>query len=228
MTTRQSMTRLVRACALAAAAVLPIPALALPMGSQGTWMVMGERYPDSYELSVNYALTGSDALGVAYGSWDEPAHSGASGSHALKRDYSALTYTRLLHRWNLPDAQANLWFVGMFGSVRPSERPEHDTLGALSLLADYETTRIYTGGGLETMRAGSIRHDTAYARAGFSFYEVEYEDTQPWLIVEVKRERFSETAKNSVTPMLRFINRRYFVEVGANRDGAVFSFMLNF
>ena len=191
-------------------------------------MVMGERYPDSYELSANYALTRNDALGVAYGSWEESARAGATGPQILKRDYTALTYTRLLHRWNLPHAQANLWFAGMLGSVRPSERPDSDTLGALSLLADYETTRIYTGAGLEVMRASSIRHDTAYARAGFSFYEVEYEDTQPWLVVEVKRERFSEVSKNSVTPMLRFINRRYFVEVGANRDGAVFSFMLNF
>jgi hypothetical protein len=214
--------------ATVAAITLPTRLLALPMGSQGTWMVMGERYPDSYELSANYALTRSDALGVASGSWEESPHAGAPGTHMLKRDYTGLTYTRLLQRWNLPDAQANLWFVGMLGSVSPSERPGSETLGSLSVLADYETTRVYAGGGIELMRADALRHDSAYARTGFSFYEVEYEDTQPWLIVELKRERFSDVSKTSITPMLRFINKRYFVEVGGNRDGAVLNFMLNF
>lgn len=215
--------------ALLAVGLLPIPAQALPMGSQGSWMVMGDFTRDSQELAANYALTRRDAFGGAMGRWEEEPHAGAPHSHALRRDFSAVTYTRQLNRWNMPDAQANLWLVGMAGAVRARERSGSEAMGSLSLLADYETTRVYTGGGLETMRAqGGIRHDTAYARVGFSFYEVEYEETQPWLIVEAKRERYSAVTKNSVMPMLRFINRRYFVEVGGNRDGAMLNFMLNY
>lgn len=213
--------------ALLATGVLCTQAHALPMGSQGTWMIMGDFTRDSQELAANYAVTRRDAFGGAMGRWEEEPHAGAPHSHALRRDFAAVTYTRQLNRWNLPDAQANLWLVGMAGAVRPRERSGNEALGGLSLLADYETTRLYTGGGLEFMRAaGSIRHDTAYARVGFSFYEVEYEETQPWLIVEAKRERFSAVTKNSVMPMLRFINRRYFLEVGGNRDGAMLNFML--
>lgn len=216
------------AAAFCLAGLLPLTASALPMGSQGSWMVMGDSSPDGAKLSANYALTRNDALGAAVGRWEEEPHKGAPGSHMQRRDFAGLTYTRLLHRWNLPHAQANLWFVGMAGSARAQERAGSETLGSLSLLADFETTRVYTGAGVEIKRAGPLRHDTAYARAGFSFYEVEYEETQPWLILEAKRERYSLTTKNTVTPMLRFINKSYFVEVGGNRDGAVLNFMLNF
>jgi hypothetical protein len=208
--------------------IFALAAHALPMGSQGTWMVMGDRTPDFAKLSANYAFTRNDALGLAIGRWDEPAHAGAPRAHAYRRNFSGLAYTRLLQRWNLPDAQANLWLAGTLGSAQRSEHPGSDTMGSLAVLADYETTRLYTGAGIELKRAGTLRHDVSYARAGFSFYEVEYEETQPWLIVEAKRERYSASAKETITPMLRFINKRYFVEIGRNRDGAVVNFMLNF
>jgi len=78
----------------------------------------------------------------------------------------------------------------------------------------------------------SVRHLSccllAQASKTKSFYEVEYEETQPWLIIEAKRERYSASAKDTITPMLRLIHKRYFVEVGRNRDGAMLNFVLNF
>ncbi len=209
------------------AGLVSATAYALPMGSQGTWMIMGDFTRDGQEIAANHAVTRQDAFGGALGRWEEEPHSGAPHSHALRRDFAAITYTRQLHRWNLPHAQANLWLVGMAGAVRPRERSGDEAMGSLALLADYETTRVYAAGGLKGMRAeGNIRHDTAYARAGFSFYEVEYEETQPWLILEAKRERYGNATKDSVMPMLRFINRRYFLELGGNRDGAMLNLML--
>ncbi len=210
------------------ASLAAVPAAALPMGSQGTWMVMVDTTPDSAELAANHAFSPRDALGVAAARWDEKPHAGAPHAHALKRRFDSLTYTRQLHRWNLPDAQANLWFVAMAGSAQAQERTGSEGMGAVSLLADYETTRVYTGAGLRAMRSANLRHDTVYARAGFSFYEVEYEEVQPWLVLEVKRERYRHVTSNTVTPMLRLIHRRYFVELGGNRDGAVLNLMLNF
>jgi hypothetical protein len=228
MNTDAGLFRRLRGSVCTLACSVPLIVGALPMGSADTWMVMGERSAEDVELALNYATTGRDAWGLMAKRWDEMPHPGAPRSHGLRREFAGLTYTRLLRRWNLPHAQSNLWLVGMAGAARAAERSGSESSGSLALLADYETTRVYTGAGLERMRSGSWRHDTAYARAGFSFFEVEYEETQPWLVLEVKRERFTASTKDTVTPLLRLIHRRYFVELGRNRDGAVVNFMFNY
>ena len=82
------------------------------------------------------------------------------------------------------------------------------------------TARLY--------RAPGVNHDFASVRAGFSFYEVDYEETQPWLIVEARRMR-GLSEKIEVTPMLRLISNRYFVELGvSNTKQGRFNFMYIF
>ena len=218
-----------------------LPASALPMATQGFWMVMGEARADELSLSTNYALTRRDAFGVSGARYESPGHGAAMAGD--RRESASLTYTRLVQRWNLPDAQANLWFVGELGGLRAqglggAGRGNTRTLWSPAVLADWETTRLYAGGGLKTQHAGSWRRDTAYARTGFSFYEVEYEEVQPWFILEVKREReriplarpgpqtaFHRAAETEWMPMLRLIHRRWFLEFGARRGAAHFSFM---
>jgi hypothetical protein len=209
------------------------PALALPMASQGYWMVMGDFEEGTRKLSANYALTAQDAIGVAAARFESPAH-GGTGMRS-SRELAALTYTRLLHRWNMPDAQANLWFIGQAGSLRGQGLAGGTrTLLSPAVLADWETTRLYVGAGVEAKRAGDWRRESAYARTGFSLYEVEYEQVQPWILLEARREReripragamAHEVAKTEWMPMVRLIHRRWFLELGARRDTAHLSFM---
>jgi hypothetical protein len=211
-----------RRVALAAAGLwlAAASAQALPMGSVDTWMVMGDFAARSSDFAVNYALTPRDALGGAVGRWRTEPEAGSR-----RREYGALAYTRLLRRWNLPDAQANLWFVGLAGRLRDEEGSR--SLLSPAVLADYETTRVYVSGGLKTMRAGRTRQHTAYARTGVSFYEVDYDEVQPWLVAEVKRQR-DGAAKTEAAAWLRLIHKRYFVEIGADDEGrARFNFMFN-
>ena len=99
---------------------------------------------------------------------------------------------------------------------------------APGISADYETTRLYVNATARLSRAPGINHDFASARAGFSFYETDYEETQPWFIVEARRMR-GLSDKVEITPMLRLINKRYFVELGLNNSNqARFNFMYIF
>jgi hypothetical protein len=84
--------------------------------------------------------------------WHEPVlHAGV---HARKheRESVGLTYTRLVHRWNLPHAQANLWFVGTVGQARGHGWAGSRRFWSPAVMADYETTRIYFGGSLKALR----------------------------------------------------------------------------
>jgi len=194
---------------------------AAPMGFDGSQMAMGDFSPNWREAWVNHAFTPRDAIGVG-GIYMR------SDDKQTTRDVAEVTYTRLLSRLNLPHAQANAWLIVGAGGVRGNDFGGTRALIAPGLQLDYETTRIYLAGFGRLYRADGVRNDYGAARAGFSFYTVEYEETQPWFVVEARRMR-DLSDKTEITPMLRLINKDYFVEAGVNTDGqGRFNFMYIF
>ncbi len=179
-----------------------------PMGFKDSYMAMGDFGPNWKEGLLNYAITPRDAVGVSILAM-------RSDDETRTRELGDVTYTRLVKRWNMPHAQANIWFMGGLGSVTGNDFAGSKTMVTPGIQVDYETTRIYTAATVRLYRAEGLNHDYASARVGFSFYEVDYEQVQPWLILEVRRMReLSDTTE--VTPMLRLIHKRYFVELGVN------------
>ncbi len=181
-----------------------------PMGFKGSTMAMGDFSPNWQEVWVNHAVTAQDALGVG-------AVAMRSDDRRLSKTYTELTYTRRLHRINGEHSQANLWLVGGVGQLTGNMMGSNKTMLAPGLSADYETTRLYVSAAARLYRAQGVKHDFASMRAGFSFYEVDYEQTQPWLIVEARR-MSGLSGKTEITPMLRLIHNRYFVEFGVNNS----------
>ena len=196
-------------------------AYAGPMGFKDSTMAMGDFSPNWKEAWVNYALTPRDAFGAG-------GVAMRSDDKTLTRNFSELTYTRLLHRINGEHSQANFWLVGGAGRLTGNDFAGSKTMLAPGVSADYETTRFYASATLRLYRASGINHDFVSARTGFSFYEVDYDETQPWLIVEARRMR-GLSEKIEITPMLRLIHNRYFVEFGVNNmKQARFNFMYIF
>ena len=209
------------AAAVATAAALPVGAFAAPMGFKGSWMVMGDLSPNWREAFANYAFTARDAVGpsLLYMRSDDKTQS---------RELAEVAYTHLIKRWNLPHAQANVWFVGGLGAVRGNDFGGTRAMASPGLQVDYETTRIYAMAFARLYRAEGLNHDYGAARLGFSFYEVDYDEVQPWLVVEARRMR-GLSDKTEITPMLRLIHNRYFVEAGVNNSRQFrFNFMYTF
>lgn len=181
-----------------------------PMGFKDSWMFMGDLGPNWRDVWVNYALTPRDAVGggLLYMRSDDKRRT---------RTLSEVTYTRLLQRWNSKASQANIWLLGGIGAVEGNNFSGSRLMGSPGVQFDYETTRVYVAATARLYRASGINHDYASARAGFSFYEVDYEETQPWLVVEARRMR-GLSDKLEITPMLRLINKGYFVEAGVNNS----------
>lgn len=202
------MRRIASVAVIGAVLLVAGAARAAPMGFKDSFMTMADLSPNWREAMVNYALTPRDAFGLT-------ALRMRSDDESLTRDAAGVTYTRLVQRWNLPDAQANIWFIGALGSVKGKEFSSASTLVAPAVQIDYETTRLYASLSGRLFRGKDINHDTAVLRTGFSFYETDYDEVQPWFIVEVRRSR-SLTDKDEITPMLRLIHKRYFLELGVN------------
>ena len=192
-----------------------------PMGFKGSVMSMGDFGPNWQETFANYALTPRDAIGAGVLRM-------RSDDEQRTREVVDINYTRLLKRWNLPEAQANVWLQTGLGAVKGNDFSGTRTLVSPGIQVDYETTRIYLSANARLYRAKGLNHDYASVRAGFSFYEVDYDEIQPWFIVEAQRMR-GLSDKTEITPMLRLIHNRYFVEAGVNNaKQARFNFMYIF
>ena len=183
-------------------------AVAAPMGFKDSVMVMGDFSANWREAWVNYAVTPRDAVGGG-GLYMR------SDDETKRRTLAELTYTRLVKRWNLPHAQANVWLFAGAGSITGNDFSGSRFALAPGLQVDYETTRVYLAATGRLYRAEGLNHDFASVRAGFSFYEADYDEIQPWLVVEARRMR-GLSDKTEVTPMLRLSHNRYFVEFGVN------------
>ena len=194
-----------------ASLLVSFTAQAAPMGFKDSWMTMGDFSKTYRELTANYALTPRDAIGLTstYMQTDNQSQSQMNNE---------LTYTRLIKRWNMPDAQANIWFIGGVGETRGNFFNGTKATLSPGMQADYETTRLYASANARIYVADGITNNIVSARTGFSFYEANYDETQPWLIVEARRMSMVSNAYE-VTPMLRLIHNRFFVEAGANLDG---------
>lgn len=217
---------------MAVLATIPWWGHAAPMAYKGGVMVMTEFSRDAREMAVNYALTQRDAVGF---SRDWQRMDGVTPAR-IRREGSALTYTRLAQRWNLPDAQANVWLFANAGQVRGNDLQRAVTTAQPGLQLDYETTRVYAALAAHATRAVSasalekaqVRHDSLALRGGFSFYATEYDETQPWFILQVRREQ-GFRRETQITPMLRLIDRNYFAEFGIIKvSGGARSAQINF
>ncbi|HQS37564.1 MAG: hypothetical protein B7Y16_04055 [Methylotenera sp. 24-45-7] len=185
-----------------------------PMGFKDAYMVMGDFNNNWREAFINYAVTPRDAFGVS-------ATYMRSDDKTRTRTLEEVTYTKLFHRWNMPHAQANLWLLGGIGALQGenarigSDDKFDNIMITPGVQFDYETTRVYFQATHRLYRASGINHDYNSVRAGFSFYETDYDKTQPWLIVEA-RNMNGLSDKVEITPMLRLINKSFFLEAGVN------------
>ncbi len=196
-------------------------AQAAPMGYKNSWMFMGDFSKTYQELSFNYATTANDAIGFS-------ASAMQTDDYSRRQQNAEVVYTRKVARWNLPNAQANIWFIGGLGSTTGSTFGGSKAMASPGLQVDYETTRFYSMASARVYAAQGATSNITTARLGASFYEVDYDQPQPWLVIEARRMTFVSN-QYEFTPMLRVIHNRYFVEVGANLSGQPrFNFMYNY
>ena len=218
---RISVGKWLATCAAASVFSAGFSVHAGPMGFKNSWMAMGDLGPNWREAWVNYAFTARDAVGVG-------GLTMRSDDKLKRRELAEVTYTRLLQRWNTKDSQANVWLLVGAGGVQGNDFAGAKTMLSPGIQLDYETTRVYVSATGRLYRASGINHDYGAVRAGFSFYETDYEETQPWLIVEARR-MHGLSDKTEITPMLRLINKGYFIEAGVNNSRQIrFNFMYIF
>ncbi|HEU5046448.1 MAG TPA: hypothetical protein VFT64_01245 [Rickettsiales bacterium] len=188
-----------------AALVLAGSVYAKPISYVGGTMIMQENDETGHTVSLDYTLDPHYAVGW-YDKWEEHERDG--------RDFSVHgpEVNTLIHRWNLPDGQANIFNSTGAGLAVGDGKTRNAAW--TSFLADYETRRVFSSYEIRGMYADTISESLwQRARIGIAPYKAGYDDVSTWFMLQVD-DHPSKTNTWVVTPLVRFFYKTTLVEAG--------------
>jgi hypothetical protein len=107
-----------------------------------------------------------------------------SDSIDRSRDIAYLRANYLVHRWNLDDAQANVFAWGGLGTARGNDFSGSKLDRELGFQADYETRRIYASLMSDLHESSAYSHRIDTLQLGFAPYAHDYEDLAAWFVLQ--------------------------------------------
>lgn len=196
------------------------PACAKPISYVDGVMVMQENDETGHTVSMDYTFNPHYAVGW-YSKWEENERDG--------KDFSVHTpeFNTLIQRWNMADGQANIFNSTGIGIAEGDGKTR--TAAWTSILADYETRRIYGSYEIRGMYADTIDQSVwQRARIGFAPYAADYENVATWFMVQVD-DHPSKADTLVVTPLVRCFYKTMLVEAGySSNHHIMFNWQLQF
>lgn len=189
--------------------VVVVPAQAKPLSYVGGTMVMQENDETGYTMTVDYTFTPRFALGV-YAKYEIGGNEFWTVGPQLNT---------LIKRWNLPDGQGNIFNMTGIGMAREGTRDEPAFWS--TLLADYETRRVFLSYEARFMYAGDI-DKSVWQRgyAGFAPYLANYEHLNTWFLLRLDHHPAKEDVF-VVTPVVRLFYKTIWLEAGYSSNNHV-------
>jgi hypothetical protein len=132
-------------------------------------------------------------------------------------NYARLNY--LAHRWNLDDAQANIFIWGGLGSATGntfSGTLLDENAGAQ---ADYETRRVYASLKSDLQRSSAFSHRVDTLQLGIAPYKHDYGDLATWFVVQGRQYTGGIHRGIDAALLLRLFKGGAWVEAGVTNDG---------
>lgn len=206
-----------RLLALLPALLIPATANAKPVTWPDGYQIMMMNDQDSNAVHLMYTVTPHLSL-----------QNRTEYMRATDTLTAGLQANYLIHRWNLPGAQANIYGGLGAGYARNPDDGE-SFAGFGNVLADYETRRVFVSYEGDGITAGDVTQQFWHrTRVGVAPYEGEYDDVHTWLMLQTD---YRPDVRNewSVTPMVRLFKTNWMVEGGiSNRGEGMFNVILQF
>lgn len=190
-----------------------MPAMARPVSYPDGWTVMQMNDAFSNSLHIHYSPTAKYSIGYK----GEYFRDGEWWFHGMQLN-------NLLHRWNKPDSQANLYLKSALGiaySDQANFNNDTEMAGITGIAADWENRRFFTSYENRVLYASDINKEFSQkARFGIAPYIGDYGEIHTWFMVQFDHAP-SARDELTVTPLVRLFKGADLVEAGVNNNGKI-------
>jgi len=142
-----------------------------------------------------------------------------SDSVSRKRDITYLRTNLLAHRWNMEDAQANLFAWGGLGRATGNDFRDSKLDRDVGIQADYETRRIYASLMSDLHESAAYSHRIDTLQLGFAPYPHDYEDLATWFVVQARQYTGDLHRGTECAALIRLFKGGAWIEAGVTRSG---------
>jgi hypothetical protein len=184
--------------------------------------MMHERDDTMVSTEVYYAPKVWWSLGIA-----DVKMTSENKQHEMEAKYAQFNF--LLKRWNMPNAQANIFASAGFGwadsvkqGVMGVQHPGHvesqtarysEYARRFVMQGDYETRQFYSSFKVDVQQTPLFYDRLDVGQIGFSPVAHDYEDLAVWFIAQVKKYR-GMTDKTEGGAFVRLFKKNVWVEIG--------------
>jgi hypothetical protein len=133
-----------------------------------------------------------------------------------------ITYARLnwlAHRWNLDDAQANVFAWGGAGSATGNLFTGTRVAGNAGLQVDYETRRVYASLKTDLQRSSEFSDRIDTLQLGVAPYKHDYGGLATWFVLQTRHYTGELHSGIETAALLRIFKGGAWVEAGATNTG---------
>lgn len=204
-----------RWAALVLLGLLPMAATAKPIAfAKGKTVMLEYGAGTMNEVQLFYAPRYWYSAG---GGWLELA----SEDDNKQRHISYLRGNLLAKRWNMPNAQANVFVWGGLGRATGNDFAGSTLARNVGFQADYETRRIYGAFRSDLQESDHFSHRIDTLQLGWAPYKHDYNTLATWFVVQGRRYTGDLFAGTETALLIRFFKGGTWVEIGATTDGKV-------
>lgn len=197
--------------------------MAKPIAFAGGYTVMAEYGAGTMEeLQLFYAPRYDFSFGGGHLELDSDE---TTKSRSI--NYARLNY--LLHRWNLDDAQANVFVWGGVGSATGNTFTGSVLAENAGAQADYETRRVYASFKTDWQGSSEFSHRIDTLQLGLAPYRHEYGGIATWFLLQARQYTGGIHRGTESALLLRVFKGGVWVEAGVTNGGRLQAMaMVNF
>ena len=196
-------------CAVAVAA----PATAKPIAfAEGTTVMAEYGAGTMQELQIFYAPRFDYSVGAGHVDF-------ASDVDGRREHISYARLNWLAHRWNLDDAQANIFIWGGAGSATGNRFDGTRAAGNAGFQADYETRRVYASMKSDLQRSSEFSDRIDTLQLGIAPYKHDYGGLATWLVLQGRHYTGELHSGIETAALLRLFKGGAWIEAGVTNAG---------